>query len=65
MLDVTFVADISDEIDEASEMLQLLQLLTYGLPVSPDRARLALIVYSSNVTIRFFLNTYTTKSQVS
>jgi len=65
MLDVTLVADISSEIDEWSEMLQLLQLLTYGLPVATDRVRLALVVYSTNVTIRFALNTYSDKSKVS
>jgi len=64
MLDVAFVADISDEIDESSEMLELLQLLTYGLPVGANRVRLALVVYSTNVTIRFSFNTYSVKSQV-
>ena len=64
VLDVAFIADISDEIDESSEMLELLQLLTYGLPVAADRVRLSLVVYSTNVTIRFSFNTYSVKSQV-
>ena len=65
VLDIAFVADLSDEIDESSEMLQLLQLLAYGLPVSSSHARLALVVYSNNATVRFFLNTYSVKSQVA
>ena len=62
---MTFVAEISDEIDEASEMVEFLELLVYGLPVASDRVRIALVVYSTSVTIRFYLNTYTDKSQVS
>jgi len=64
VMDVAFVADMSDEVDESSEMLQLLQLLAYGLPVAADHVRLALVVYSTNVTVRFYLNTYSVKSQV-
>ena len=65
VLDVAFVADLSDEIDESSEMLELLQLLTYGLPVAADHVRVALVVYNNNATVRFFLDTYSLKSQVA
>ena len=64
VVDVAFVADLSEEIDESSEMLELLQLITYGLPVAADHARIALVVYSNNATVRFFLNTYSNQSQV-
>ena len=64
MFDLAFVVDISNEIDESSEMLQLLQLLAYGLPIATDRVRVAMVVYSTNVVIRFDLNAYSAKSQV-
>jgi len=64
VFDLAFVVDISNEIDESSEMLQLLQLLAYGLPIATDRVRVAMVVYSTNVVIRFDLNAYSAKSQV-
>jgi len=65
LLDVAFVADLSDEIDESSEMLELFQLLAHGLPVAADHAHVALVVYSNNATVRFYLDTYDVKSQVA
>jgi len=64
VFDLAFVVDISNEIDESSEMLQLLQLLVYGLPLASDRVRVAMVVYSTNVIIRFDLNSFSDKSQV-
>ena len=62
--DVLIINDMSYSQSEIQVAQQLaIRYLVNGMNFAPDRIRLAMITYSNNATVQFYLNRWSTKEQ--
>jgi|SRR6218665_514723 len=64
IIDLAFVLDYSGTIDDNMMIEALVSQTIYGLAVTAARTHVAVITYSDNVTVLFYLNTYTSQEQI-
>lgn len=64
IFDLAFVLDFSGTIEDNTIIQTLVSRTIYGLAVSAPRIHVAALTYSDNVTVLFYLNTYTSQEQV-
>ncbi len=69
-VDLVFLVDNSAAINQQGSqnwgyILQFMVEIVDNLPISPDNARVGVVLVSQGAVSRFYLNTYTTRDQVS
>jgi len=60
--DVTFIVDVSGSVDNLFNVTRnIIKQVIHGLPMQNDRHRFAMVSYSDNAEVNFYLNTYNNK----
>lgn len=60
--DITFIVDVSGSLDNLFNVTRnIIKRLIHGFPMQNDRFRFAMVSYSDNAEVNFYLNTYNNK----
>lgn len=65
VIDVALVLDLSGSLDDVYDsVVEFAKMTIYGLPVAVDRVHVAVVTFSDNATIQFYLDAYETNADV-